>query len=66
MLMSNNIGNLLLQRGLTVYGLAKRTGLTYVGVKKLVDSDEIPASTHYDTLRRIAQELDVSIEDLED
>lgn len=66
MLMANNIKQLLAARKMSVYRLAKETGLTYPTASKLVKAVEIPADTRYDTLRRIADALGVGVEELED
>ncbi len=59
----NRIGKLL--NGRSIYWLAKQTGVTYKVIHRIVKSDQIPARTSYQTLKGIAEALDVKIDDLE-
>lgn len=61
----NNIGRLLDDANMSIYRLAKEVGMEYKSVHTLVNSETIPSQTHYETLRKIADALDVRIDDLE-
>lgn len=61
----NRLKELLRQREMSIYRLAKGTGLTYQTLHALVKADEISGKTTYDTLKRIAIFLGVKIDDLE-
>lgn len=61
----NQIPRLLEARGLTVYALAKRMQMPWHNVNKIVEAPAIPDGTEYKTLRKVAEVLGVSIDDLE-
>lgn len=61
----NQIPRLLELRGLTVYALAKGAQMPWHQVKRIVESDRIPDAIEYKTLRRLAEVLNVSLDDLE-
>ncbi len=62
----NKIADLLAEREISIYRLAKEADLTYQGLHNLVRSKQIPDGTAYGTLRRIAEVLGVTIADLEE
>lgn len=61
----NQIPRLLEDKGMTVYGLAKKMQMPWHNVSKIVEASTIPSGTEYKTLRKIAEVLGVSIDDLE-
>ena len=61
----NQLSTILKDAGWSIYRLAKESGVGYRQVWSIHGSDEIPPRTHYETLRKIADALDVSIDDLE-
>lgn len=61
----NKIKALLEQRGMSVYRLQKKTGLSYQTLHALVNAEEIPEGTAYGTLKRVAEALEVTVSDLE-
>lgn len=61
----NQIPHLLQAKGLTVYGLSKRTQMPYHQVDRIVNAPFIPDGIEYKTLRRLAEALDVTLNDLE-
>lgn len=61
----NNILNLLDQRDMSIYRLAKEVDMEYKSIFKLAKSETIPDGTYYSTIRSIAKVLDVSMDDLE-
>lgn len=61
----NKIKKILKDRDISIYQLAKDTGLTYQTVHALTNSDQIPDGTAYGTLRKVAEVLGVSVSDLE-
>ncbi len=61
----NNIPTLLQKVGWSIYRLAKEVEMEYKSVHTLVNSKEIPPQTHHITMRKIADALGVSIDDLE-
>jgi lambda repressor-like predicted transcriptional regulator len=64
--MGNNIPKLLEKKGWSIYRLNKKAGLSYNTTHNIATSEKIPPHTAYDTLRRIADALGVTIDDLED
>src|SRR5262245_2905359 len=62
-LMKNTFGKLVeslrLKQGLSVYALAQRTGLSDQAIHDLEQSDRVPS---FDTARRLAKILDVSLD----
>jgi DNA-binding Xre family transcriptional regulator len=62
---TNRIAEILEQKDMSIYRLAKDTGLSYQAVHALVNADEIPDGTSYGTLRKISEVLGVQISDLE-
>lgn len=61
----NQLPHLLGVKGLTVYGLAKKTQMPYHQVNRIVHSPVIPDGIEYKTLRRLAEALDVTLNELE-
>lgn len=61
----NQIPHLLHVRGLTVYGLSKRTQMPYHQVDRIVNAPRIPDGIEYKTLLRLADALEVTLNDLE-
>lgn len=54
--------DILEQQGKTKYWLCKRMGMHYVSFKKMVDNETI--SIRFDTLEKLSQILQVSIDEL--
>jgi len=61
----NRIPDLLKLRGLTVYALSKKTQMPYHQVNRIVTSPAIPDGIEYKTLRRLAEALEVKLDQLE-
>jgi len=61
----NNLPILLKRKHLTIYGLAKKTGLVHHQVQSIVMSDHIPLGTEYRTLQKMARVLGCKIDDFE-
>jgi hypothetical protein len=61
----NQIPYWLKSRGLTVYGLSKKTQMPYHQVDRIVNSPTIPDGIEYKTLRRLAEALEVTLDQLE-
>jgi transcriptional regulator with XRE-family HTH domain len=61
----NRIPVLLKRQGLTSYALARKIGMVPHNVKSIVDAPTIPGGTNYETLRKIADVLGVTIDELE-
>jgi DNA-binding Xre family transcriptional regulator len=61
----NKIKELLDQRKMSIYRLAKDTGISYQTLHALTKAGEIPGGTTYDTLKKIAHALGVSVSDLD-
>jgi len=61
----NQIAALLESKGITPYRLANLVGMSKTAIYGLVNSEQIPGGTSYETLRKIADVLNVAIDDLE-
>lgn len=61
----NQIPRLLAGKGMTVYALAKMMQMPWHNVSKIVEAPTIPDGTEYKTLRKMANVLNVTIDDLE-
>lgn len=61
----NQIPHLMELKGLTIYALAKKAQMPWHQVNKIVNEITIPDAIEYKTLRKLAEALDVSLDDLE-
>ncbi len=61
----NQIPHLMKLRGLTIYALAKEAQMPWHQVNKIVSSTQIPDAIEYKTLRKLAEALNVPLDDLE-
>jgi transcriptional regulator with XRE-family HTH domain len=62
----NRIKTILEQKGVTPYRLAQIAGVSQNRIYKIVNSPEIPPHTTWDTIKKIAKSLSVSLDELED
>ena len=62
----NRIKDILDSKGMSIYRLAKTVDMSYQAIHALVTADQIPSRTTYDTLKRIANVLQVEIGELEE
>ena len=65
MLPRNRIQEILAAKGWSIYQLAGRAEISYPQLYRLVRAEQIPAGTNYSTLKKVANALGVSIDDLE-
>lgn len=61
----NKIGELLKDKGWSIYKLSKEIEMSYQALHALVNSEQIPNGTAYGTLKKIARALGVGIDDLQ-
>lgn len=61
----NQIKDLILRKGLTIYSFSKKVGLPHHHVKRIADSEQIPDGVEYKTLRALADALEVGLSDLD-
>ena len=60
----HKINQLLDERGMTRYALAKKANLSFPSVYRIVDSDEIPPKTYWETIEKLRDAL--GLEHVED
>lgn len=61
----NRIPQILDQKGWTKYRLAKATGMSHPTILKIVNAQVIPPHTTWNTIKKIANALDVDPRELE-
>lgn len=61
----NQLKDILVSRGITVYALAKQLQMPHHNVKKIVEAETIPDGVQYKTLRSLRDVLGITIEEME-
>lgn len=61
----NRIREILATKGWSIYQLADQAKISYPQLYRLVKAERIPAGTNYSTLKKVANALEVSIDELE-